>query len=240
MTEYKSKFGYMCRTNFLHELGEAPGGVEVYASVKDTLNHCFCAKSCGIAKLEIFYQEDVLDGDSSGSMFFDDIENKTPKYIQSQKQSIEHYRKQADFYQKRATALVARADKMESGLPKEKEEPKKEKEKESNTCNTWGSITRLFSTNNNLRTDFVYGEFNKLPEIDSPFILIAKPLTEGSDSRLIHTTSISKIWNTSLDGFPVVLFKTENSLYALYVNEELTEWPSTHLKKKPTVNPQQD
>ena len=223
MTEYKSKFGYMCRTNFLHELGEAPGGVEVYSSVKDILNHCLCAKGCGIAKVEIFYHEDALDGDNSGSMLFNDIENKTPKYIQSQKQQIEHYRKQAEFYQTRAATLVARADRMERELPKEKEEK-----------SNWGSITRLFSTNNNLRTDFVYGEFNKLPEIDSPFILIAKPIADGSDGRLIHTTPINKIWNTSLDGFPVVLFKTENSLYALYVNEELTEWPvpSTRLKKK--------
>ena len=46
-------FGYMDYTDFRHELGSAPGGSRVYASVEDTLRHSFCAKKCGIAKVQV-------------------------------------------------------------------------------------------------------------------------------------------------------------------------------------------
>lgn len=49
----RPRYGYMCETDYLHEIGEAPGGVEVYCSVEDVKRHKKCWESCGIVKVKI-------------------------------------------------------------------------------------------------------------------------------------------------------------------------------------------
>ena len=103
-------FGYIDRTDFYHELGEAPGGILVYASTEDALEHCACAQSCGVIKVEISYIEDALDGDGSGSISSLDLENKNPYYIEQENKRINHYRTQAEFHKKRSELLNELAD----------------------------------------------------------------------------------------------------------------------------------
>lgn len=47
------KIGYMCRTDYEYELGEAVGGCEVYPTIEDLKNHRKCWSDCGIVKVEI-------------------------------------------------------------------------------------------------------------------------------------------------------------------------------------------
>lgn len=49
----QSRTGYMCLTDFQHELGEASGGISVYADEDDLKKHRNCWKGCGILKVEV-------------------------------------------------------------------------------------------------------------------------------------------------------------------------------------------
>jgi hypothetical protein len=49
----EGEIGYMCRTDFEHELGYASGGVRVHPSVED-IKHCRkCVGGCGIVEVEV-------------------------------------------------------------------------------------------------------------------------------------------------------------------------------------------
>lgn len=52
------KYGYMCKTDFDYELGEASGGVEVYRTEEDLMKHRECWEECGIVKVKIEEVED--------------------------------------------------------------------------------------------------------------------------------------------------------------------------------------
>jgi len=108
-------YGYLCETDYRHELGQAPGGVCVYASVQDLLDHCSCAESCGAVKIEFKIVEQVLVGTHDGVMS-SDVENKTPKYIEFEKSGIEHYRKKAAYYEQKAKDYLKYAEQSESKL----------------------------------------------------------------------------------------------------------------------------
>jgi hypothetical protein len=60
--EDTSKYGYMCRTDWNWELGEARGGTEVYASVEDCKRSRKCVENCGIVKVKIDLVEVVEPG----------------------------------------------------------------------------------------------------------------------------------------------------------------------------------
>ena len=49
----QSRTGFMCLTDFQHELGEASGGISVYADEDDLKKHRNCWKGCGILKVEV-------------------------------------------------------------------------------------------------------------------------------------------------------------------------------------------
>jgi len=45
------KIGYMCKTDYEHELGSAVGGVIVYSSIEDLKEHKKCWQDCGIVEV---------------------------------------------------------------------------------------------------------------------------------------------------------------------------------------------
>lgn len=55
--------GYMCRVDFVHELGAAMGGNTVYPNVEDCKKHRKCVDTCGIVEVEVRLRRIVLEGD---------------------------------------------------------------------------------------------------------------------------------------------------------------------------------
>lgn len=51
------KTGFMCKTDFDYELGEASGGTSIYASLTDLCKRRSCVAECGIVKVEITLSE---------------------------------------------------------------------------------------------------------------------------------------------------------------------------------------
>lgn len=49
----KEKTGWMCRTDFEHELGNASGGVVVYPDLEDLMDDRRCIKTCGYVQVTI-------------------------------------------------------------------------------------------------------------------------------------------------------------------------------------------
>jgi hypothetical protein len=47
------KYGYMCYTDFAHEVGESPNGIDVYRSVDDLCKNRDCVLQCGIVKVKV-------------------------------------------------------------------------------------------------------------------------------------------------------------------------------------------
>lgn len=57
----EDKFGYMCKTDWDWELGEAMGGCDVYPSVEDLKENRKCAKQCGIVKVKVSFEEIISE-----------------------------------------------------------------------------------------------------------------------------------------------------------------------------------
>lgn len=55
-----SRIGYMCATDFDFEVGEAPGGIQIYRSKEDALAHRSCIRSCGLVKVKIMLEKVIL------------------------------------------------------------------------------------------------------------------------------------------------------------------------------------
>ena len=91
--------GYMCATDFYHELGESPGGCKVYASEKDISEYCGCAKSCGVVKVKITFEENALMGDESGHFSFAEMDEKSERYLNHVRESIQELNKTILSYQ---------------------------------------------------------------------------------------------------------------------------------------------
>jgi len=98
-----TRIGYMDRTDFLHEVGEAAGGTTVYASLNDILNHCSCAIKCGVVKVKISKVENMVVG-------LDSTESASER---DKAWLANHYRQQADFFKKKAENFLILADKIE-------------------------------------------------------------------------------------------------------------------------------
>lgn len=54
--------GFMCKTDFLYELGNAAGGETVYASVEDLKARRPCTEGCGIVEVEVRLVRVVEEG----------------------------------------------------------------------------------------------------------------------------------------------------------------------------------
>ena len=120
MTNYKNakpkpKHGYIDATDFSHELGEAAGGVTIYASVDDALENCWCAKECGVYKVSVAFKEIALRGKEEPQTL-KDMQEKSPRYIERERLRIAHKRAYAEKLKKRAEFLLAIADKSEKEL----------------------------------------------------------------------------------------------------------------------------
>lgn len=102
----KTVIGYMCYTDFLHELGEAAGGVSVYSSMDDILNNRSCATSCGVARVKVkFLKTDISSNFKDGVLSTE----------------IAHYKAQAKRHEEQAKFCLAYADKLENEVNEVKE-----------------------------------------------------------------------------------------------------------------------
>jgi hypothetical protein len=75
-----------------------------------------------------------------------------------------------------------------------------------------GVLSRLSSTNNNLRTSSVEGSFWHLPVEGSAFQMYAEPLDADKDFREVTTSRVKEVSRVK-EG--ELTFKTENSTYHL-------------------------
>ncbi len=57
--------GYMCKTDFEHELQWASGGTNVYNELEDLIERRPCVKGCGIVKVEVNLLEVIQESDYS-------------------------------------------------------------------------------------------------------------------------------------------------------------------------------
>lgn len=119
----KPKYGFICSTDFYHELGEASGGVTVYPSVKDMLRLSGCAESCGIFKVEVSYVDTSLVGNEEG-VLSTDVENLAPEYVAAERRRLKHYREKAEYFTKMAGTLLGLAAWHEESLEKKLSEKK--------------------------------------------------------------------------------------------------------------------
>lgn len=62
--------GYMCKTDFDYELGNASGGNVIYPSLADLQKHKRCWKSCGVVRVSVKFEEVIIEE----NMFADDPE----------------------------------------------------------------------------------------------------------------------------------------------------------------------
>lgn len=58
----QERIGYMCQTDFLHELGNASDGNKVYPSEKSLRDNRGCVVGCGIVKVAVRCIEIVTPG----------------------------------------------------------------------------------------------------------------------------------------------------------------------------------
>ena len=94
------KIGYMDAVDFDHELEGAMGGINIYSSLKDILAHGFCAKKCGVVKVDVLQAEIALAADYS---------EEEPKSLK------EHCLIQGEFYKQKADALLKVAGNLKDG-----------------------------------------------------------------------------------------------------------------------------
>jgi len=102
----KTKHGYIDATDFHHELGEAAGGVTIYASVNDALENCWCAKDCGVFKVKVVFEEIALAGK----------EDPQAGDVERERQRIAHKRAYAEKLKKQVEFVLAVADRSEREL----------------------------------------------------------------------------------------------------------------------------
>lgn len=62
LAEGKSVLGFMCRTDFDHELGEAADGVRVYPSAATLREHRPCVTECGMVRVRVVLDAVIDEG----------------------------------------------------------------------------------------------------------------------------------------------------------------------------------
>lgn len=79
-----------------------------------------------------------------------------------------------------------------------------------------GTLIRIKSAHNNMRTDVIEGEFRALPVQGGRFSIVAEPLDPKQEYRQLLTSWIEKV----VEARPGhVLFRTENTIYLLSFEE---------------------
>lgn len=61
--------GYMCKTDFEHELQESYSGAYVYSDIEDLIESKPCVEHCGIVKVEVNLVEVIKDSDYFGAEY---------------------------------------------------------------------------------------------------------------------------------------------------------------------------
>jgi len=56
------RVGYMCGTDFDHELGNASDGNTIYPSVDALKRHNKCVDECGVVEVEVRYKRTIEQG----------------------------------------------------------------------------------------------------------------------------------------------------------------------------------
>jgi hypothetical protein len=77
-----------------------------------------------------------------------------------------------------------------------------------------GTLRKIHSTHNNVRTAEMKGEFPLLPNNGRSFVIYGESIDPNGSLRAIHTTPVGKIEKTN-DGY---LFETRNSKYELLID----------------------
>jgi hypothetical protein len=54
---YRPRIAYIDAVDFIHELGEAIGGTQLYTSPEEVLKHENCAFECGVYKVSVHFEE---------------------------------------------------------------------------------------------------------------------------------------------------------------------------------------
>lgn len=55
-----TKYGYVCRTDFVHEFGEILACIPIYPSLEELKKHRKCVSVCGWVKVKLEMEEEVL------------------------------------------------------------------------------------------------------------------------------------------------------------------------------------
>lgn len=97
----------MCTVDYDHELGNAPGGVEIFKSVDDAKAHLGCAESCGLYEVEVRKIGLALEGDGRGGITGFGLKEDDESEMTKLRKCLKHY-------QERATAARAELDKWQS------------------------------------------------------------------------------------------------------------------------------
>ena len=78
-------------------------------------------------------------------------------------------------------------------------------------------LTQLSSSHQRLRTKDVEGSADRLPVVGETFVLLSKPIAEGSTHRVIATTPVTEIRHHTENGS--LEFWTKNSHYGLQIQD---------------------
>jgi hypothetical protein len=54
------RIGYMCMTDYYHEIGEGPV-CKVYSSIKQIKDEMPCVEECGIVKVRVYLEEAIQE-----------------------------------------------------------------------------------------------------------------------------------------------------------------------------------
>jgi len=73
-----------------------------------------------------------------------------------------------------------------------------------------GRLTKIQSTHSNIRTKHIVGESIGLPLVGDSFVMTSEPLTEGTDVRIVATTTVHEVTKLERNLYE---FKTRNSTY---------------------------
>lgn len=68
--------GYMCLTDFEHELGCAKGGNVIYPSESDLRENCRCIPQCGVVKVKVIGVEVLQESDYDAVIYQPNSSNR--------------------------------------------------------------------------------------------------------------------------------------------------------------------
>lgn len=85
-----------------------------------------------------------------------------------------------------------------------------------------GTLYKIKSTHQNVRTDSMEGETSAMPEIGRSFVIFGEALV-GDGGRMIHTTPVTSIECTSMG----IVFTTANSTYRFEMADKVSEFDRT-------------